>query len=147
MPLSSIVAHCMHEADSRRRLAPQGAAPIMIRVRLQAEELLNMNEKGDDHVSFTAARLALSPSCRHLLVCAADGRMFVFALHFDASVASSIGTAGMQLVTLIAGVQSDTFFVPCAAWHPSGGYVVAADARGTVQVRCDAVKEHKHFFP
>ena len=110
---------------------------LTLHILLQSEQLLNMNEKHDDHVSFSASKLVLSRNKKHLLVCIDDGRMLVFALQCHSEQDSS-AKYDLQLLQRITGIQSDTFFVPCAAWHPMGGHVIAADARGSLQVRLPA---------
>ena len=45
---------------------------------LRQEPRINMNPRGDDHVSFSAAHLALSPCARLLLVSADNGRLLVY---------------------------------------------------------------------
>lgn len=88
-------------------------------------------ETGDDHVSFSAAKLQASPSHRHLLMCTPEGAMRVFVLPIQ------LRDTTLQLLARIDSVQADKFFMPCACWHASGGLVLAACAAGLVQV-CQA---------
>jgi hypothetical protein len=48
---------------------------------VREEARINMNARGDDHVSFSAAHLALSPCARLLLVSADNGRLLVYERH------------------------------------------------------------------
>lgn len=53
--------------------SPAAAAAVV-----REEARINMNARGDDHVSFSAAHLALSPCARLVLVSADNGRLLVY---------------------------------------------------------------------
>jgi COMPASS component SWD3 len=75
----------------------------------------NMNENGDDWVSFTAMELSVSPSGNHIL-CYTDstsGRIIVFKSHSSEQVVNLYGT------------QIDSFSQPRACWHSNGHFVFA----------------------
>ncbi|KAL4457940.1 hypothetical protein ABPG75_012805 [Micractinium tetrahymenae] len=93
--------------------AAGGAAAV------QEVRRINLNGPGgDDHVSFSAAHLALSPCGRLLLVSADNGRLVVYE------------RLGWTQVRSIIGLPTEQFHQFAAAWHSSGHYIMAAAAHG-----------------
>ncbi|KAK9824547.1 hypothetical protein WJX72_011229 [[Myrmecia] bisecta] len=89
---------------------------------LQDTGRVNMNAFGDDHVSFSASHLALSPCRQYLLVSTDGARIIMFRCQ------------GWELVRNFYGLPIEQFHQPCATWHRSGFYVMAAAAAGHVYV-------------
>lgn len=79
-----------------------------------------MNPKKDDHVSFFAMRLVVSPDEKFMLVSTEASRMMVYRLD------------GMQLLQSIYGLPIETFHIPCACWHPKGFHIYVASAKGVI---------------
>lgn len=90
--------------------------------QLQEEGRVNMNALGDDHVSFTASHLAASPDGAYLLVSTDGPRIIMFRIQ------------GWQQVRNFYGLPTEQFHQPCALWHASGFYIVAAAAAGHVYI-------------
>jgi hypothetical protein len=91
---------------------------------LQGGRCWNMSESGDESLTLPAVKLFPSPDGRSVLVCTEGSHMFM----------CNIAGSRLQVLTAMHGVVVDTFFVPCACWHPRGGHVYAADAGGRIQV-------------
>eukprot|EP00198_Chlamydomonas_reinhardtii_P000165 XP_001689500.1 predicted protein [Chlamydomonas reinhardtii] len=87
-----------------------------------SEELVNMNEAGDDHVSFTPKQLLPSPCGRFLLVCTDTPRLLV------------LRTSDWSVLRLVFGLPTDQFPQPAAAWHRDGNYIYAAGANAQLCV-------------
>lgn len=86
---------------------------------VREEKRINLNgPTGDDHVSFSAAHLALSPCGRLLLVSADNGRLLVYDTHSWVQVRSLIG------------LPIEQFHQFAAAWSSSGHYVIAGESVG-----------------
>ena len=118
----------------------------------QAEESINMNAIGDEHVSFSARQLDVSPDGRHLLVTTDSPRILLLRIQGDTMSPTLLtGPTGLsrirlqmlrcgrntgwtQLRTQIFGLPMDKFHSSVAAWHSSGYYVMAAAAAGYVYV-------------
>ncbi|BDA40712.1 hypothetical protein COCOBI_01-3650 [Coccomyxa sp. Obi] len=83
---------------------------------------VNMNAQGDNHISFTASHLALSPCGKYLLVSTDGARIIMFKI------------AGWHQIRNFFGLQIESFHQPVTAWHPSGYYFFAAAAHGQVYV-------------
>lgn len=96
---------------------------------VQAERRWNMNTHGDAHVSFHATQLRPSPDGRHLLVSTSAARLLVLPL-------ATAAAAPPRPVASLHGLRTDTFHLPCTAWHPAGAHVLAADCTGAIQVCC-----------
>ncbi|KAG2493658.1 hypothetical protein HYH03_008173 [Edaphochlamys debaryana] len=86
------------------------------------EALANMNEAGDDHVSFSAKQLLPSPCGRYLLVLTDSPRLLVMRC------------ADWSVLKLIFGLPVDQFPQPAAAWHRDSNYIYAAGAGAQVCV-------------
>ncbi|KAG2444485.1 hypothetical protein HXX76_001235 [Chlamydomonas incerta] len=86
------------------------------------EVLVNMNEAGDDHVSFAAKQLLPSPCGRYLLVCTDTPRLLV------------LRTSDWSVLRLVFGLPTDQFPQPAAAWHRDGNYIYAAGANAQLCV-------------
>ncbi|KAG2447223.1 hypothetical protein HYH02_007963 [Chlamydomonas schloesseri] len=86
------------------------------------EVLVNMNEAGDDHVSFTAKQLVPSPCGRYLLVCTDTPRLLV------------LRTSDWSVLRLVFGLPTDQFPQPAAAWHRDSNYIYAAGANAQLCV-------------
>lgn len=86
------------------------------------ERRLNMNASGDDHVSFSAMHLALSPCGAFLLVSADNGRLIIWELEAWSQVRN------------LYGLPTEQFHQFAAAFSASGRYIVAAAALGAVLV-------------
>ncbi|CAK0734557.1 hypothetical protein CVIRNUC_000448 [Coccomyxa viridis] len=81
---------------------------------------INMNAQGDDHVSFSAAHLALRG--KYLLVSTDGPRIIMY------------NTEDWQQRRNFFGLPVEKFHQPVALWHPSGHYIIAAAAHGYVYV-------------
>ncbi len=106
----------------------------------------NMNESGDDHVSFTCMHLSFSPKNesdeeggQYLLVSTdqPSGRLILFRNPFYATCISNLPgpNSPLKLVKNYFGVQVDQFSQQRHQWHPSGKYFYAtSDADWSVYV-------------
>ena len=139
-------------------------------LNLDVRRMMNVNELGDDHVSFTVLDLSTSPihgeKERFLLASTDKNRMILFDIaHVLQSFCGSKdearhknGTSQEEYVVLPGkivrnyyGLNSDEFSTPRQAWHPSGEYVYASSQDGCVyswevktQQRCaGALKGHQ----
>ncbi len=83
---------------------------------------VNLNSSGDDHVSFYARHLALSPCGKYLLICTDGTRMLV------------LRTSDWSQSRVLYGLPVDQFHQPCAAWHRDSSYVMVAGAAGQLLV-------------
>lgn len=90
---------------------------------LKEHSKVNMNAMGDDHVSFSASHLAVSPCRRFLLVSTDGSRIIMFRVKDWTQTRNFYGLS-----------VEDKFHQPCTAWHKSGFYIFAAAAAGTVCV-------------
>jgi COMPASS component SWD3 len=82
------------------------------------DTVYNMNENGDDYVSFTAMDLSASPhnDGRYLLVSTdRNGRLILFRTHSSEQLRN------------FYGVPNDELFTPRHCWHPSGKYFFVND--------------------
>ncbi|KAL4426975.1 hypothetical protein ABPG77_009536 [Micractinium sp. CCAP 211/92] len=109
-------------SDGAGRAGTAGAAAAEAGTAAAAvheERRINLNGPGgDDHVSFSAAHLALSP-CGHMLLVSADnGRLVLYE------------RAGWTQLRSIIGLPTEQFHQFSAAWHRSGHYIMAAAAHG-----------------
>ncbi|GLC57139.1 hypothetical protein PLESTB_001191500 [Pleodorina starrii] len=86
------------------------------------ESLVNLNESGDDHVSFTAKHLVASPCGRYLLVCTDTPRQLV------------LRTSDWSLLRVLFGLPVDQFPQPVAAWHRDSNYIYASGANAQLCV-------------
>ncbi|KAL0031808.1 hypothetical protein WJX79_008498 [Trebouxia sp. C0005] len=91
--------------------------------QLKEHSKVNMNAMGDDHVSFSASHLAVSPCQRYLLVSTDGSRIIMFRLKDWTQTRNFYGLS-----------VEEKFHQPCAAWHKSSFYIFAAAAAGTVYV-------------
>ncbi|PSC72719.1 WD40 repeat-containing [Micractinium conductrix] len=80
----------------------------------------NMNVTGDDHVSFSAAHLALAPCGRLLLVSADNGRLVLYE------------RVGWTPLRTLIGLPVEQFHQYAAAIDASGHYAIAAAAGGAL---------------
>ncbi|GIL73720.1 hypothetical protein Vretifemale_3848 [Volvox reticuliferus] len=80
------------------------------------EELVNLNEAGDDHVSFTVKHLVVSPCRKYLLVCTDSPRLLI------------LRTSDWSILRVIFGLPVDQFPQPVGAWHRDSNYIYAAGA-------------------
>lgn len=83
---------------------------------------VNMNELQDEHVSFTAMSVAVSP----------DGQFFVVATDKNRLVLFHRATG--QLLRTFYGAENDAFSQPCVCFHPSGRHIVATSQNNQVLV-------------
>jgi len=91
-------------------------------IQVEAERI-NMNALKDDHVSFSARQLSLSPDGRFLLVSTETPRILLFRIQ------------GWRLLSSqIMGLPMDTFHTSVAHWHVSNFYLMAAAAAGQIYV-------------
>ncbi|KAL0056020.1 hypothetical protein WJX82_006755 [Trebouxia sp. C0006] len=90
---------------------------------LKEHSKVNMNAMGDDHVSFSASHLAVSPCQRYLLVSTDGSRIIMFRLKDWTQTRNFYGLS-----------VEEKFHQPCAAWHKSSFYIFAAAAAGHVYV-------------
>lgn len=74
-------------------------------------ERINMNSNGDNHVSFTAMDLRLSPSGNHLLVSTDRDRLIIMRTFTSLHIRN------------LYGAFNNSFSQPRTVWHPSGKYV------------------------
>ncbi|DBB06686.1 TPA: hypothetical protein ACH3X1_012194 [Trebouxia sp. C0004] len=91
--------------------------------QLKEHSKVNMNARGDDHVSFSASHLAVSPCQRYLLVSTDGSRIIMFRLKDWTQTRNFYGLS-----------VEEKFHQPCAAWHKNSFYIFAAAAAGTVYV-------------
>ena len=85
------------------------------------EDRKNMNQHDyDNHVSFYASHLALSPCGKLLLISTEGSRLVIFH------------TADWRQVSSLYGLPTADFHQPCACWLHSTSYVAAAAAGGQV---------------
>ncbi|KAK9832909.1 hypothetical protein WJX74_001562 [Apatococcus lobatus] len=89
---------------------------------LTETDRVNMNAKGDDHVSFSATALEVSPCQQYLLVCTDGPRLLMLSIQ------------GWRQVRNFYGLAVEKFHQPSAAWHSSGHYILAAAAAGWVYI-------------
>ncbi|EFJ46916.1 hypothetical protein VOLCADRAFT_105357 [Volvox carteri f. nagariensis] len=83
------------------------------------ERLVNLNESGDDHVSFTAKHLVTSHCGRYLLVCTDTPRLLI------------LRTSDWSVLKVIFGPPlADQFPQPVAAWHRDSNYIYSAGGAG-----------------
>lgn len=85
------------------------------------EERVNMNQLGDDHISFTASHLSVSPNGKYLLVSTDGARILLLRI-----------SNWSHLSTQIYGLPLDNFHNPIALWHASGFYIMASAAAGQI---------------
>ncbi|KAI3436853.1 hypothetical protein D9Q98_006263 [Chlorella vulgaris] len=97
--------------------SPAAAAAVV-----REEARINMNARGDDHVSFSAAHLALSPCARLVLVSADNGRLLVYERQ------------GWSLLRSIFGLPTEQFHQYCATFDRTSSYVMAAAAHGALAI-------------
>jgi len=119
---------------------------------LQEHSKVNMNAMGDDHVSFSASHLAVSPCQRYLLVSTDGSRIIMFRLK-GTFLPDSFGSFAKRQMAKFAKCMNfelpadwtqtrnfyglsveEKFHQPCAAWHKSSFYIFAAAAAGHVYV-------------
>eukprot|EP00727_Mastigamoeba_balamuthi_P008285 m51a1_g4079 hypothetical protein (400) ;mRNA; r:17732-19264 len=103
-----------------------------------AEQLINMNATGDDHVSFTALDVSFSPSGKYLLVSTDKDRLIMYSVE------------GGKQVRNFYGVSNDEYSNPHHVWHPSGKYIFSTSQDNRVHVlevatqkRVSALAGHK----
>lgn len=115
---------------------------------LQEVGKVNMNALGDDHVSFTASQLNVSPCGKYLLVSTDGTRIVMFRIAGENPADEylhSFWPAYLCLVTVSSladwdqmrnffGLAVEQFHQPAVVWHPSGFYFFAAAAHGQVYV-------------
>ncbi|GFR50819.1 hypothetical protein Agub_g13077, partial [Astrephomene gubernaculifera] len=90
-----------------RQLLAAPSAPL-------SETLVNMNEAGDDHVSFSARQLLPSHCGAYLLVCTDSPRLLV------------LRTSDWSLQRVLFGLPAEQFPQPTAAWHRDSNYIYAS---------------------
>lgn len=88
----------------------------------ESRSKINMNERDDEHVSFYAQQLHVSPCGRYLLVATEGPRMFVLRI------------GSWQRVRSMYGLPVETFHKACVSWHGSSRWLFAAAAGGRVFV-------------
>ncbi|GAX79155.1 hypothetical protein CEUSTIGMA_g6595.t1 [Chlamydomonas eustigma] len=105
------------------------------------ERLINMNEAGDNHISFTARHLALSPDGKYLLVSTDTARLLILRT-CDWSVLRSLFATSEQFHNPVATWHRDSFYVYVAtttaevwAFHVGSGKVVSKLAAHKINVR------------
>ncbi|KXZ48732.1 hypothetical protein GPECTOR_25g316 [Gonium pectorale] len=86
------------------------------------ERLVNMNETGDDHVSFSVRHLSVSYCGQYLLICTDGPRLLV------------LRTSDWSRLRLLFGLPVDQFPQPVAAWHRDSNYVYVAGANAQLCV-------------
>lgn len=88
----------------------------------EVKELLNMNATGDDHVSFTALDVSVSPGGRHVLVSTDKDRLILFDIERGVQVRNFYGAA------------NDEMSQPKHCWDSSGQYVFSTSQDNTIRV-------------
>eukprot|EP01102_Stenamoeba_stenopodia_P009656 TRINITY_DN2851_c2_g1_i1.p1 TRINITY_DN2851_c2_g1~~TRINITY_DN2851_c2_g1_i1.p1 ORF type:complete len:397 (-),score=99.39 TRINITY_DN2851_c2_g1_i1:95-1285(-) len=83
---------------------------------------VNMNSNGDDHVSFTALDIAVSPSGNHILIATDKDRLILYRNGSEVQVRN------------FYGAFNDGLSQPRIAWHPSSKYIYATSQDRSIYV-------------
>eukprot|EP00936_MAST-01D_sp_MAST-1D-sp1_P000197 g197.t1 len=99
----------------------------------------NMNERGDDHVSFSVLHLSASPDGRHLLAATDKSRHILFDATTLAATNTAPSGAALRIVRNFYGHRADEYSQPRAAWMQSGTFLLSTSQEDNrVHVWCAA---------
>ena len=109
---------------------------IYCNIKDNTKRLWNMNEKGDDHVSFTVLRMELSPSKQYLLLTTDAHRIFIIGNGTNGKngkngtdgtdgTDGSNGTITPKILRNFYGHTADGMSTPRCQWHKSEKYILS----------------------
>ncbi|KAL6058672.1 LisH domain-containing protein [Balamuthia mandrillaris] len=107
-----------------------------VNVHTFVDDPQNMNAQLDDHVSFSAMDLAISPDAKYILVATDKDRIIMFRL------------GSSQQLRNFYGNKNDGFSHPRVQWHPSGKYIYCTSQKSLLvydvatQMVIDRFTEH-----
>ena len=118
----AIEAIIFHQGDGKLSLVVSAREDCCLHVincgDLSDVRLLNMNELGDEHVSFSAMDISISPNGKYILVCTDKDKLLL--LNFEDG----------KILRKFYGAENDMYAQPRHCWDASGKYLYATSQVG-----------------